>query len=387
MWQEYGLYYDGSTGTYLKYNQDSQSYEFHSQVSTQEAQPVEQKSKIRKKRKNKCGSRNKDFKRQRGEENVQSTTKEFEEGECSDSGESSSEERADSDSSDISKQWPPCMRVIVETTECLKLKVGSLHIITCDGGTIGREGHHSILVPEINASKHHLKITFDKETGHYCAVDLGSRNGTLLNGKRISPSKQESAPVKMVHGSRLQIGSTVFLCHIHEGSQTCGHCEPGLLQSKDTENEKVAKTSKLEKHKNELKNLKMLCGVDKFEENPKLALGYTDRAQKRRQTVGSQNPHEKTEMASVDECINKENKGFKLLAKMGWKEGQSLGKGNEGLLEPVRLVSNKGTSGIGCSDTFEKVVPTEKHNVWKKTQERFEKLPNSNNAFEIDSED
>lgn len=36
--------------------------------------------------------------------------------------------------------------------------------------------------------------------------------------------------------------------------------------------------------------------------------------------------------------ISKENKGFKLLSKMGWKEGQSLGKtGEDGLLEPVSI--------------------------------------------------
>lgn len=46
----------------------------------------------------------------------------------------------------------------------------------------------------------------------------------------MSSSKQESDPMEIVHGSKIQIGSTILLCHIHEGSQTCGHCEPGLLQ-------------------------------------------------------------------------------------------------------------------------------------------------------------
>lgn len=37
--------------------------------------------------------------------------------------------------------------------------------------------------------------------------------------------------------------------------------------------------------------------------------------------------------------ISKENKGFKLLSKMGWKEGQTLGKsGEDGLLEPVSIL-------------------------------------------------
>lgn len=33
--------------------------------------------------------------------------------------------------------------------------------------------------------------------------------------------------------------------------------------------------------------------------------------------------------------IPSENKGFKMLSKLGWSEGQSLGKNNDGLLEPV----------------------------------------------------
>lgn len=121
------------------------------------------------------------------------------------------------------------MRMIVESTEIPKIKVGSLFIVTCNGGTIGREGDHSVLLPDINVSKHHLKLFYNEDTSNYSIVDLGSRNGTLLNGKRLASSKQESEPVEVPHGSRLQLGSTTLLCHVHEGSQTCGNCEPGLL--------------------------------------------------------------------------------------------------------------------------------------------------------------
>lgn len=36
--------------------------------------------------------------------------------------------------------------------------------------------------------------------------------------------------------------------------------------------------------------------------------------------------------------IPMENKGFKMLAKMGWSKGQSLGKRDDGLTEPVSCV-------------------------------------------------
>jgi len=36
-------------------------------------------------------------------------------------------------------------------------------------------------------------------------------------------------------------------------------------------------------------------------------------------------------------AITEENVGHKMLAKMGWKEGDSLGKSNAGILEPVSI--------------------------------------------------
>lgn len=123
------------------------------------------------------------------------------------------------------------MRVIIEKSSVANLKEGALHIVTYEGGSLGREGTHSILIPDINVSKHHLKFTFDEEKGQFFVTDLGSKNGTILNGKRMSASMQESEALEVAHGSHLQIGSTVLLCHIHAGNQTCGHCEPGLIQA------------------------------------------------------------------------------------------------------------------------------------------------------------
>lgn len=150
-------------------------------------------------------------------------------------------------------------------------------------------------------SKHHLKFAFDKDADSYFVTDLGSRNGTLLNGKRMSSSKQESEPLEIVHGTRLQIGTTVLLCHIHKGSQTCGLCEPGLLQQKvTTENCPAKKFDKNADHKHQLKKLRKKFAVNHGSDGS-LAPGYTDRAQARREAIGSQNEHEKTQVASLDQ--------------------------------------------------------------------------------------
>lgn len=55
--------------------------------------------------------------------------------------------------SDLAKSYPPCMRIIVKETDMAQLKVGSLFLVTCTGGSLGREGDHSVLIPDINISK------------------------------------------------------------------------------------------------------------------------------------------------------------------------------------------------------------------------------------------
>lgn len=122
--------------------------------------------------------------------------------------------------SDIAKQYPPSLRIIVQETNIKKLKIGELFLITFKGGSLGREGKHDVIIPDINCSKYHLKFVYDESENGYTCIDLGSRNGTLMNGKRMSNAKQESEPMQLVHGAVLQIGQTKLLCHIHDGHST-----------------------------------------------------------------------------------------------------------------------------------------------------------------------
>lgn len=135
----------------------------------------------------------------------------------------------------------------------------------------------------------------------YEIIDLGSRNGTLLNGNRLSAAKQESEPSEIVHGSILQFGSTKLLCHIHSGHETCGHCEPGLVQSNDTSIDSLISIKS--RHQSELRRLKSKFGVDKdnTQSASRLASGYEDRAQTRRNYVGSSSQHVKTQQSSLHE--------------------------------------------------------------------------------------
>lgn len=69
------------------------------------------------------------------------------------------------------------------------------------GGSLGREGKHDVIIPDIICSKFHLKFAYDEKQSLYTCIDLGSRNGTVLNGQRMSNSKQESETMRLEHGS------------------------------------------------------------------------------------------------------------------------------------------------------------------------------------------
>lgn len=100
---------------------------------------------------------------------------------------------------------------------------------------------------------------------------------------------------------------------------------------------------------------------------------YNDRAAHRRKVKGSSNEHAKTQTSSVNEQISSENKGFKMLSKLGWSEGRSLGKNDQGLKEPIRMATNVGTSGLGSRTLVEPTAGPEesKKLIWQMTQERY----------------
>lgn len=67
---------------------------------------------------------------------------------------------------------------------------------------IGRDSSNDFAIREINASRHHAEV-FPRE-GSYCIRDLGSTNGTQLNGVEI-----EEATLKP--GDQIAIGESVFV--------------------------------------------------------------------------------------------------------------------------------------------------------------------------------
>lgn len=273
------------------------------------------------------------------------------------------------------------MRLIVIESD--KLDVGKLFMVTYKGGSLGREGsHHDVLIPDVNISKNHLKFFYSHKKAVYQVTDA-SRNGTLIDGAQISTLNQEESDAwDLPHGSELQFSKTKLLCHVHEGLTTCDECEPYNYVKKQQEEPKsfdVSQPSNLS-HREGLKALQKRYGLqtEKYQENPTGTKNknYEDRAEKRRVKIGSSHESVKTVQASVNQSISSENKGFKLLSKMGWSEGKSLGKSQEGIKEPVQVKTQQGTSGLG-NESFVPINFQENYKkkaILSKTQARYNSI-------------
>ncbi|XP_052795782.1 angiogenic factor with G patch and FHA domains 1-like isoform X2 [Mya arenaria] len=257
---------------------------------------------------------------------------------------------------ELAQNWPPCIRMIVTASD--HLSVGSLFIVPCTGASIGRE-KAAITIPDLNVSKLHATISYNQDSCVYEIVDNASQNGTLVNDQRISEAKVQSCPVVVSHGSMVQVAGTRLLCHIHAGTVTCDACEPGVVRAgnqKNTADHKVlTKEQRKLKQRREINQIKKKYGLknSKYEDNAQVFTNpqYEDKASVRRQTVGSDVPGHKHEApASVTRPITSSNVGHKLLSKMGWKEGESLGKDNSGIQEPISITMRvHQTAGLGSA--------------------------------------
>jgi adenylate cyclase len=85
-------------------------------------------------------------------------------------------------------------------------------VIECDAiVTIGRVDTNNVVVPDPKASRSHAMIRFLGD-GKYYLTDLGSANGTFLNGKRVV------VPLALDDGSEIGIGDHVLTFHYNPES-------------------------------------------------------------------------------------------------------------------------------------------------------------------------
>ncbi|KAI0069580.1 hypothetical protein K474DRAFT_1632694 [Panus rudis PR-1116 ss-1] len=115
-----------------------------------------------------------------------------------------------------------------------------------------------IRLKEMEVSKVHATIYWDKERREWSVVDMGSKHGTFVRsnqgtfvppsvptasssntspsgthpprlderGFRLSAPRVASRPSRLRHGDQLSVGSTTFVVHIHPDGMPCIECSP-----------------------------------------------------------------------------------------------------------------------------------------------------------------
>lgn len=122
---------------------------------------------------------------------------------------------------------------------------------------------------------------------------------------------------------------------------------------------------------------------------------YVDRAKVRRQVVGSEHPSLEriAEAASVHVPISTENKGFKMLSKMGWSEGEGLNSKRklDSISQPlsslirVTETAGLGSSGIGEALSVGDIKLRQQRQNLSKTIKRYHGVATTNRSDRIPS--
>ena len=127
----------------------------------------------------------------------------------------------------------------------------NLHVVTNDGQifnfpiskdkvSIGRSNDNDLIFDDKTVSRYHTEI--QKRKDDYIVADLGSYNGTRLNGKSIQK-------VFLKHGDKIQIGSSKLTFLINENSPDQAEDSVVLTVEKDSAvDRQIVRSSPLERH-------------------------------------------------------------------------------------------------------------------------------------------
>ncbi len=83
---------------------------------------------------------------------------------------------------------------------------GRTFLVPIDGATVGRHPENAVCLPDERLSREHARIEFRE--GHFWLRDLGSTNGTALNGNLLS------SPQMISNGDTIDLGSNTLVVTI-----------------------------------------------------------------------------------------------------------------------------------------------------------------------------
>ncbi len=83
---------------------------------------------------------------------------------------------------------------------------GTMLRLAQEASSLGRSAENTFPIHDNTVSRHHAVVWVDAD-GSAWITDVGSSNGTIVDGKRLTPH----TPIKVNDGSRIQLGSTTLL--------------------------------------------------------------------------------------------------------------------------------------------------------------------------------
>jgi two-component system cell cycle response regulator len=101
------------------------------------------------------------------------------------------------------------------------------HVMLDRPVTLGRDPKTELPLQDEGISRRHCSIAFDKEKGSFFIEDLGSTNGTLLNGKKLVGQKRLEA------GDRIYLGACVVKFTFSDALEVGYHAQMDVLVGTD----------------------------------------------------------------------------------------------------------------------------------------------------------
>jgi pSer/pThr/pTyr-binding forkhead associated (FHA) protein len=130
--------------------------------------------------------------------------------------------------------------------------------------TIGRSNLNSTVLMELRVSRFHAQIEWQEFLNYFILTDLGSANGTYLNGKKIRP--RELHPLK--DWDKIRIASTVFTARFVDDPQSITDEFQELTEQAShdkTELIELSKITSLQQQPAFSGDLEHLCAIEIFQ--------------------------------------------------------------------------------------------------------------------------
>lgn len=150
--------------------------------------------------------------------------------------------------------------------------IGEVILLQGRGVDLGRSTENHVCLPEAEVSRHHARLDLVAQAGRGQIVqvtDLGSTNGTYVNGRRIGP---DNGAVRLQHGDVLRVGGHAFKLkrldalerHYHEAvlAQTTVDALTGVSNRATVLGFLEKQTDLAKRHHRELSVI--LCDLDEF---------------------------------------------------------------------------------------------------------------------------